>query len=451
MALFCFGWRYELTGKRYQSWGRYPSVQQDALRIYWRDEPLPVEATGNKTLLPLGNGRSYGDVCLNDGGILLDCRSLDRFIHFDVVTGILRCEAGVLLSEILQLAVPKGWFLPVTPGTQFVTVGGAIANDVHGKNHHQGGTFGCHVRCFELLRSEGVRLLCSLEDNADFYKATIGGLGLTGVMTWAEIQMKPISDPFIDQEIIRYQNLGEFFALAHESDQTYEYTAAWIDCLAKGENLGRGLFIRGNHAKSIAGMPLKTSGKRLTFPLDPPFALINPLTLKLFNSMYYHKQWSDRTAGSLHYEPFFYPLDAVYSWNRVYGSKGFFQYQCAVPTERADDAIRQILERTAKAGVGSFLAVLKLFGDKPSPGLLSFPMPGATLALDFPNNGDTTLHLLDELDEVTRNVGGRVNPSKDARMQPEDFQQNYPHWESMKAFLDPRISSSFWRRVTQRS
>ena len=440
-----------MTGKCYQSWGRYPKVEQEARKLYWRDDALPTEAIGDKAFLPFGNGRSYGDVCLNDGGILLDCRNLDRFIQFDPDTGILRCETGVLLLEILQLTVAKGWFLPVTPGTQFVTVGGAIANDVHGKNHHKAGTFGRHVRCFELLRSDGTRLVCSADDNTEFYKATIGGLGLTGVITWAEIQLHSIHNPYIDQEIIRYKNLGDFFALAHESDQAYEHTVAWIDCLAKGKQLGRGFFIRGNYAERFEGKPPKPSSLRLAFPVDPPFTLINGLTLKLFNNLYYRKQWSDRVKGLVHYQPFFYPLDTIYAWNRVYGSKGFFQYQCVMPTDRMEDAIRGILEHIGKAGIGSFLAVLKLFGDKPSPGLLSFPMPGASLSLDFPNNGEKTLRLLDQLDEVTRSAGGRINPSKDARMRAEDFQNGYQNWKIMETYIDPHISSSFWRRVTVQS
>lgn len=401
--------------------------------------------------MPFGNGRSYGDVCLNDGGMLLDCRHLDRFIQFDPDTGVLRCESGVLLSEILSLTVPNNWFLPVTPGTQFVSLGGAIANDVHGKNHHKAGTFGSHVRCFELLRSDGTRFVCSPDDNSGFFNATIGGLGLTGVVTWAEIQLHPIHNPYIDQEIIRYGNLGEFFALASESDQAYEHTVAWIDCLAKGQQLGRGLFIRGNYAEAVEGRAPRPSSVRLSFPVDPPFALINGLTLKLFNNLYYRKQRSERVKGLVHYQPFFYPLDAIQAWNRVYGSKGFFQYQCAVPTDRMEDAIREILERIGRAGIGSFLAVLKRFGDRPSPGLLSFPLPGATLALDFPNNGAKTLRLLDQLDEVTRSAGGRVNPSKDARMRPEDFQNGYPSWTAFEAYADPQFSSSFWRRVAKSS
>ncbi|MGD8911944.1 MAG: FAD-binding oxidoreductase [Candidatus Thiodiazotropha sp.] len=437
-----------MTSKRYQSWGRYPKGNQEARQIYWRDNPLPIEAQTKKMFLPFGNGRSYGDVCLNDGGILLDCWHLDRFIQFDPDSGVLRCEAGVLLSEILQLTVSKGWFLLVTPGTQFVTVGGAIANDVHGKNHHRVGTFGQHVRCFELLRSDGTRMTCSPNDNEEFYKATIGGLGLTGVITWAEIQLNSINNAYINHEVIRYKNLDEFFLLACESDQSFEHTVAWIDCIAKGNQLGRGLFIRGNYAGPLEHKSPTPSKLRRTFPVDPPFALINGLTLKLFNTLYYRKQWSDRVKGLVHYQPFFYPLDAINDWNRIYGSKGFFQYQCAVPKDQMERAIREILERIGKAGIGSFLAVLKLFGDKPSPGLLSFPLSGATLALDFPNNGEKVLHLLDQLDEVTRSVGGRVNPSKDARMRPADFQQGYPNWTKMEEFIDPQISSSFWRRVT---
>jgi FAD/FMN-containing dehydrogenase len=437
-----------VTSGRYQSWGRYPSADQEVLQLHWRGDSLPSETLANTTFLPFGNGRSYGDVCLNDGGILIDCRGMDRFMRFDPDTGILRCEAGVLLSEILRLTVPNGWFLPVTPGTQFVTVGGAIANDVHGKNHHRAGTFGRHVRCFELLRSDGTRTFCSPDSNAPFYEATIGGLGLTGVITWAEIQLHPVNNEFIDREIIRHRSLDEFFALARESDQTHEHTVAWIDCLARGGQLGRGLFTRGNYAEAFDGRAPRRPQMSLTVPADPPFALVNGLTLRVFNAIYYHRHRSGRLKGLVHYEPFFYPLDAIHAWNRLYGSRGFFQYQCALPTDQMEEATREILERVGTAGIGSFLAVLKLFGDRPSPGLLSFPMPGATLALDFPNSGAKTLRLLDQLDGVVRGAGGRLNPSKDARMRPDDFQEGYPAWTKIRECMDPCISSSFWRRVT---
>ncbi len=435
-----------MSRSRHQSWGRYPSVDQQSVDYLWRAEPLPI--FNGATLLPFGNGRSYGDVCLNSRGRLIDCRGLNRLISLDSEAGILRCEAGVLLSEILHVIVPKGWFLSVTPGTQFVTVGGAIANDVHGKNHHRAGTFGAHLRCFELLRSDGSRLLCSPDENADFYQATIGGLGLTGVITWAEIQLKAVNSPLIEQEVIRFKNLDQFFVLAEASDRTHEYTVAWIDCLAKGRQLGRGLFVRGNHAEKGGYLPRKERRGALSFPIDLPFALINGPTLKLFNTLYYHKQYRERSHSTVGYEPFFYPLDAIQNWNRIYGSKGFFQYQCAIPTEHAAEAIREILRRISDAGIGSFLAVLKMFGDKPSPGLLSFPAPGATLALDFPNSGEKTLQLLASLDEVTRAANGKIYPAKDARMSSQDFKNQYPNWAALGPFIDNKFSSDFWQRVT---
>ena len=437
-----------MTKNHYQSWGRYPKPTHEAVSLYWRTDELPVSPDDARTFLPYGNGRSYGDVCQNDGGLLLDCRQLDRFIHFDVETGVLRCEAGVRLAEILQFAVPQGWFVPVTPGTKFVTIGGAIANDVHGKNHHRAGTFGCHVRCFELLRSDGTRRLCSAAENADFFNATIGGMGLTGVITWAEIQLKAIPTSAIDQETIRFGDLDEFFTVAVESDQRFEYTVAWIDCVAKGNKLGRGLFTRGNHATDDSDSLPKAPWHRIPFPIDPPFPLVNGPTLRLFNAVYYRKQIADHKRTLTHYEPFFYPLDAIHNWNRVYGSAGFFQYQCVVPPDSAPDAIKDMLGHIADAGTGSFLAVLKMFGDISSPGLLSFPRPGATLALDFPNRGKKTLDLLDRLDDVTRSVGGAVNPSKDARMAAADFRRAFPRHDEFSAFIDPNISSIFWRRVT---
>jgi FAD/FMN-containing dehydrogenase len=438
-----------MSDQRYQSWGRYPKVSQTAAGYYWRNEALPTGMFAGKSFLPFGNGRSYGDVCLNDGGYILDCRGLNRFIRFDTETGVLRCEAGVLLSEVLALIVPRGWFLPVTPGTQLVTLGGAIANDVHGKNHHRAGTIGCHVHCLELLRSDGSRMYCSPDENPDWFGATIGGMGLTGVITWAEIQLVPINNPFINQELICYDSLHDFFILARESDRQFEHTVAWVDCLARGASLGRGIYIRGNYARhpglSTAGPPKH----RLGVPLDPPFSLLNKAVLKLFNGTYYHgHRLLVRKQKLVHYEPFFYPLDAISSWNRIYGSSGFMQYQCVVPENHAEAAINEILGIISRAGTGSFLCVLKVFGARPSPGMLSFPRAGATLALDFPNHGDKTLQLLDRLDDVTRSAGGAVYPAKDARMSATDFRYYYPDWEALLPFIDPCISSSFWRRVT---
>jgi FAD/FMN-containing dehydrogenase len=433
---------------RYESWGRYPTAKHEAIKLRWRDEKLPVPDTAERSALPYGNGRSYGDVCLNDGGLLLDCRGLNRLIAFDSDKGTFQCEAGALLSDILALSVPQGWFLPVTPGTQFVTVGGAIANDVHGKNHQREGTFGCHVSQFELLRTDGTRLLCSPQQNADWYAATIGGLGLTGVILWAEIQLKSVYSPMLDQETVQFGNLGEFLVLSDESDSQFEYTAGWVDCLGRGGNLGRGLFIRANHGNSDTGRPPKASQRSMSVPFVSPMALVNVWSIRLFNSLYFRAHSIRRKPKQRHYSDFLYPLDRIHHWNRIYGRRGFMQYQCVIPRQNAADAIAELLLLISSARTGSFFSVIKMFGDRASPGYLSFPKPGATLALDFPNQGASTLQLLDELDAVTRQAGGAVYAAKDSRMSAESFQAYYPQWRRLIPFIDPRLSSSFWRRVT---
>jgi FAD/FMN-containing dehydrogenase len=436
--------------KRYESWGRYPHAGSvTAVPVYWRSDSLNFQKF-QQSVLPFGQGRSYGDVCLNDGGILLDTGSLSHFIAFDETSGLIRCEAGVTLAEILNLTVPKGWFLPVTPGTKFVSVGGAIANDVHGKNHHRVGTFGMHVTQFELLRSGEERVICSPTQNTDLFRATIGGLGLTGLLLWAEIQLHPISSPFIQTEHIRFDNLKEFFEIARASDQSHTYTVAWIDCLAKNRHLGRGIFIRGNHVEDEIPRPESLQPRRtLTIPFDAPHLLLNRFAMKACNLAYYHRHVSKRTEDIVHYDPFFYPLDAIHSWNLLYGSRGFLQYQCVVPFDGEGGAIQDVLQRVARTGDASFLSVLKIFGAKRSPGMLSFPRPGVTLALDLPNAGAPTLRLLEELDGIVRLSGGAVYPAKDARMSPDNFKIFFPRWEEFSRYLDPQFSSNLWRRVTR--
>ena len=397
-------------------------------------------------MLAYGNGRSYGDVCLNDGGTLLHTRGLDRYIAFDPASGILRCEAGVLFADILDFAVPRGWFLPVTPGTRFITVGGAIANDVHGKNHHGAGTFGEHLLRFELLRSDGTRIECSPTQHADLYSATIAGLGLTGVIVWAEFRLLRIASPWMAQETRRFANLGEFFALSAQSERDYAYTVAWIDCAASGDSFGRGLFFRANHAPAavVARAPRL---HRLIVPFTPPFSLINGLSLRAFNELYFRRAREGNAI--VHYEPYFYPLDAVGEWNRIYGPRGFLQYQCVVPPSAAEAAVTELLKRIAASGTGSFLAVLKVFADRAPAGILSFPRAGTTLALDFPNRGAATFSLLDRLDDIVAAAGGAVYPAKDARMSGVRFRQYFPHWQSMLPRIDPKFSSGFWRRVME--
>jgi FAD/FMN-containing dehydrogenase len=435
--------------KRYQSWGRYPRAGSvTAVPLYWRID-IPDLKGFRQSVLPFGQGRSYGDACLNDGGILLDTGLLSHFISFNETSGLLRCEAGTTLADILNIAVPRGWFLPVTPGTKFVSVGGAIANDVHGKNQHRVGTFGMHVTQFELLRSTEERVICSPTQNVDLFRATIGGLGLTGLILWAEIELRPISSPLIRMERIRFDNLKEFFDLARDSDQKYEYTVAWIDCLAKNRSLGRGVFIRGNHVEGNNPGLLNVCPRRtLTIPFDAPHVLLNRFAVKAFNNLYYHLQVREHKDKIVHYDPFFYPLDAIHNWNRLYGSRGFLQYQCVVPVDVEGGAVREIVQRVGRSGEASFLSVLKIFADKHSPGMMSFQRPGVTLAMDFPNTGEPTLRLLEELDGIVRTSGGAVYPAKDARMSAESFKAFFPHWETFSGYVDPKFSSNLWRRVT---
>lgn len=434
-----------------QSWGRYPQVAPArVVPVYWRHE-VPELASFEVPVLPYAYGRSYGDSCLNEGGVMLDVSHLRRLLAFDEHEGLLRCEAGVSLAEILAVIVPRGWFLPVTPGTKYVSVGGAIANDIHGKNHHRAGTFGCHVTCFELLRSNGERLLCSPTENSKLFRATIGGLGLTGVILWAEFRLKRIANPLIDMERIRFASLDEFMQLSRQSDQEYEYTVSWVDCLVGGKDACRGLFLRGNHAPETARVGRQRGQLPLTVPFDLPSLALNTLTVKTFNALYYRSQLRHAVRKLVHYDPFFYPLDSIKNWNRLYGRRGFLQYQCVVPFDGGDEAMRELLERIRRSGQGSFLTVLKQFGDVQSPGLLSFPRPGLTLALDFACHGQETLRLLDELDTIVRASGGAVYPAKDARMSAQSFQVYFPRWQEFARHKDPGFSSSFWRRVTTAS
>jgi FAD/FMN-containing dehydrogenase len=425
-----------------ESWGRYPRATQRVARIVSRDDALPAISG---LMLPHGLGRSYGDSCLNPGGTLLATRGLARFIAFDPATGVLRCEAGTSLAEILDLVVPQGWFVAVTPGTRFVTVGGAIANDVHGKNHHVAGSFGHHVRAFELLRSDGVRMECTPESNVDWFDATIGGLGLTGLITWAEIQLRRIPGPAVEVESLKFGRLDDFFEHSSRSAATHEYTVAWIDCLAQGASLGRGHFLRADHVPATALPPRRI----LSMPFTPPVSLVNRLTLRPFNALYYHRQRGPRRWSTQHYLPYFYPLDGIAQWNRMYGPRGFLQHQCVVPPENARDAIAAMLGEIGRSGRGSFLAVLKEFGDRPSRGWLSFPRRGTTLALDFPNAGPDLFALLDRLDAIVASARGAIYPAKDARMSAASFRRAFPRWEAFAAYVDPRFSSGLWRRVME--
>lgn len=420
-------------------------MSQDSQPLFWRGDSFPD--TGSKSIIPHGLGRSYGDVCLNDGNTVVPTRALRHFISFDSDSGLLTCESGVSLADIISLVVPHGWFLPVTPGTKFITVGGAIANDVHGKNHHVAGTFGNHVKSFVLLRSDGLRLRCSPEENAELFAATIGGMGLTGIILQATIQLIPIKNNRISVTSVKFNSLDEFFNLSARFEKDYAYTVSWIDCMAKGKSLGRGHFMAGNHAGEEAGADLSVPpDKGIPVPIDFPEFVLNNLSIKLFNTAYYNRQLKHEKTFLSDFNSFFYPLDSVLDWNRIYGKRGLVQYQCLVPNQDTS-VIRSILKSISDSGQGSFLAVMKIMGDIPSPGIISFSGPGITLALDFPVT-EKVLALLKKLDNIVRDAGGRLYSAKDACMAPEDFKCFYPDWERLAKYIDPKCSSSFWRRVT---
>lgn len=396
--------------------------------------------------LPFGNGKSYGDTCHNDRGRLIDMRQNDQLISFDPASGILTAQAGMLLSTIIAIAAPHGYFLQVTPGTRFVTLGGAIANDVHGKNHHRRGTFGCHVERFDLLKSDGSVIECSPTTNSPLFAATIGGLGLTGIILSASIRLMKVNSLDVVECIQKFANLDAYFDLAPEADNDNEYAVAWVDQLASGKQAGRGVLITGNHAYNYKfGVNAKAGG--LGVPFDLPVSALNYPSLKLFNAAYFHLKGRKHEPHLTGYQGFFYPLDQVSNWNKLYGKAGLFQHQSVIPEHWARAVIPQMLAATRAAGQNSFLTVLKRFGDIKSPGLLSFPQPGYTLTVDFPNRGARTIALLERLDRMTVDAGGRVNPYKDQRMSAAVFKSGFPNWRQLEEVRDPAISSNFWMRT----
>lgn len=428
--------------KPVHSWGRLSADPHELIALHdpsHISEAMQTHAPG----VAHGNGRSYGDVCLNSGGVLWHTISMDHFVSWNPDTGTLVCESGILLQDIQRTFVPQGWMLPVTPGTQLITVGGAIANDVHGKNHHAMGSFGDHVRRLWLTRSDGQVIECVPDVAPQWFAATVGGMGLTGVITQAELQLCRTPGPWLDTETLPFVGLDGFFALADGSEAGWQHTMAWIDCLA-GPSV-HGIFMRANAAAAASG-PGPQAGS-LRIPFTPPVSLVNRLSLKPFNLAFYHlHRWRAGKAVA-HYEPFLYPLDRLLEWNRMYGPRGFYQYQSVVPRKEGPDATRAMLQEISRSGEGSFLAVLKTFGDRPAPGMLSFPRAGVTLALDFPNRKERTLRLLERLDAITAEAGGALYPAKDARMPRTLFETGYPRLGEFLPFRDPGISSSMSRRL----
>ena len=424
------------------SWGRLVNAEHDLVALSGRDN-TPALLARTRPAIAIGNGRSYGDQCLNPNGTLWDARFLDRFVSFDAATGRLVCEPGVLLRDIHHLVVKQGWQLPVTPGTQLITVGGAIANDVHGKNHHVEGTFGEHVLAITLVRTDGQVLALSRTWEPGLFTATIGGMGLTGVITLVELQLKPLTTAYLETEQVPFTDLETFFSMADASEADWEHTVAWIDCSTRYR--GRGIFQRAR-AAADGDLAMPASQQRRV-PLVPPLSCINRMTLGPLCSGYYALQAKKQGTRRQHFADFLYPLDNILDWNRLYGPKGFYQYQCVVPREGGESTVQDMLQTLARHQAGSFLSVLKTFAEREAAGMLSFPAAGVTLAMDFPNRGKRTLALLDALDTIVGRVGGRLYAAKDARMSADFFRAGYLQVDAFLEYRDPGISSAMSRRL----
>jgi len=421
--------------------GVFPATVSEGIKASLPATAGPAEPAEPEGLLGRGLGRSYGDASLPAAGTgFLDTRFLDRFIAFDPVTGILEAEAGVSLHSVLEVMVPRGYFLPVTPGTRWVTLGGAVASNVHGKNHHHCGSIEHFITALEVATPACGVMRCGPQENRALFQATVGGYGLTGLITRVSLRLKPITSPRIRTRAVRAPTLSALFEAFRMHDAGYEYSVAWIDTLTQGKALGRGVLMLGDHASDpefsgearIPRNEKKPSDPALFHvPFPAPAGLLQPWALRLFNAAYYHlpRPAGEKTAA---YGGFFYPLDVIGGWNKLYGSRGFFQYQCVIPDDtgsgRGEAGVEACLNYLTRHGMGSFLAVLKRCGDDSV--LLPFCKRGYTLALDIPHRGAETLRRLDELDRIVLDYGGRVYLTKDARLSKETFRAMYPEWET---------------------
>jgi FAD/FMN-containing dehydrogenase len=433
----------------YLGWGRNRRYHHHVVKPLWMHELDLPSLSPSLPLLAYGLGRSYGDACLNADGILIDTSNLRRMLSFDEQSGILHCESGVSLGEIIEVFLPKGWFPTVVPGTKYVTVGGAIAHDIHGKNHHRRGSFGCHVTEIELIRGDGQRLVCSATTHSDLFAATIGGMGLTGFIATAKIKLIPVTSASIDCENIRMTSFDDYQRLTDESERDFEYTVAWIDSTARDSDFGRGIFMRGNHTAGKLIDLAECNARRapkINFPFETPISLVNELSTPWMNRLFYKKQFSPTRKFKSDYNSYFFPLDAIGKWNQAFGKRGFFQYQFVVPDI---GAVREALQALQRTKLASFVTVLKSFGRHASPGLMSFPFEGPTLTLDIPDVGSSALKLFDELDTIVTRSGGRIYTAKDARMPASVFRAGYPKLDEFRTFVDPRFSSSLWRRLNE--
>lgn len=427
-------------------WGRYPVVEARAYR------PRSVEAlrqlvVSEPSLIARGNGRAYGDSAIN-ASATVETQHLSRMIAFDPASGLLIAEAGVLLGDVIAAFLPRGWFPMVTPGTKFVTLGGAIAADVHGKNHHRIGSFRSCVDWIDVMGPDGETRRCSPQDDAALFDHTLGGMGLTGIILRAAIRLRPVETAWIRQTTTAVPNLKAAM-VAFEASQVTTYSVAWIDCLGTGANLGRSIVMLGEHAVRAdllprqAQAPFRIKSKRkLRIPMDLPAFTLNSLTVRAFNALYYWAGARKTGIQLVDWDSYFYPLDSILGWNRIYGRKGFAQFQCALPLDRSESGLTALLSEIAKTGSGSFLAVLKRFGKQ--DGAFSFPMEGYTLALDFPLT-PKTLALLERLDQITIAHGGRFYLAKDSRMTMATLRASDPRAADFQAHRESHGLTSRFR------
>ncbi|MBU6166536.1 MAG: FAD-binding oxidoreductase [Alphaproteobacteria bacterium] len=427
-------------------WGRFPRV--DAQVEQPRDAgALAALVQARPSLIARGNGRAYGDSAVN-AAATIDMRRMNRMLAFDPASGTLVAQAGVLLGDIISVFLPRGWFPLVTPGTRFVTLGGAIAADVHGKNHHGQGSFRSCVDWIEVMDADGAVRRCSRGEEPALFDHTLGGMGLTGVIVRAAIRLRPVDSGWIRQTSIAAPNLAAAMA-AFEAAPEATYSVAWIDCLGRGAALGRSLVMLGEHAgmhELPAGLAAQRFGppprRALAVPFDLPGVVLNRWAMRLFNSLYYRLGAARAGARLVDWERYFYPLDAIASWNRIYGRRGLVQFQCVLPLEQSAAGLAALLAETSAAGAGSFLAVLKRFG--PQDGAFAFPMPGYTLALDFPVT-PRTLALLDRLDAITLAHGGRFYLAKDGRMRADTLRASDARVAGFQAFRAANGSNGRFR------
>lgn len=409
------------------NWGKYPVVDAELVSPSVPEDLLAFPL-GHKPLIARGLGRCYGDSALSDN--IVSTLNWNKFLSFDPQTGVLVCESGVSFEDIILQFLPQGFFIPVTPGTKFITVGGAIASDIHGKNHHQEGTFSNHLHWIDLLTADRGIVRCSKTENSDLFWATCGGMGLTGIIARACFSLKRVETAYIKQKSIKARNLDHILDLLAENGH-YTYSVAWIDCLSKGKSLGRSVLLLGEHA-TLADLspkqkqhPFKLHKESpLLVPFDFPSFTLNRLSVKAFNFLYYNKTPRGTRDSVVHYDPYYYPLDVIHHWNRIYGKRGFTQYQFVIPMEGGREGMKKILTKVTESGQSSFLSVLKIFGKETRRGLL-FPSEGYTLTLDFPIT-KAVFKLLDELDAMVTDLGGKVYLTKDVRLNRETFAKMYP-------------------------